>query len=169
MLSLKYLDAHFNELRGLPPHFGKLTNLETLNLASNFADLRELPITFGNLTNLRELDLSNNQIHALPYTFGCLSNLVKLNVEQNPIVVPPLEVVQQGVEAVRVFMGKRWIEILEEEEEEKKREAKEEGEDGWVSRSAKWLTRTVSNVSDSVSGYLGSPKSPKDQYLDQRL
>ncbi|CAJ1974958.1 unnamed protein product [Sphenostylis stenocarpa] len=170
--SLRYLDAHFNELHGLPIAIGRLTNLEVLNLSSNFSDLRELPETFGDLTNLRELDLSNNQIHALPDTFGRLDNLTKLNLEQNPLELPPVEIVNQGVEAVKVFMSKMWLDILLEEERKSNQEMQEHEQGGWLTRSTSWLK----NVSGNVIGYIGtavgtpvSPKSPRDAYLDQQL
>ncbi|KAK4794884.1 hypothetical protein SAY86_012878 [Trapa natans] len=162
--SLTHLDAHFNELRGLPHAIGYLTNLENLNLSSNFSDLIELPETFGDLMNLRELDLSNNQIHSLPDTFGRLDNLVKLNLEQNPLVVPPPEVVKEGAEAVKVFMAKRWLDILVEEERKSMLEQQEPAETGWLTRSTSWLK----GVSGSVSEYL-SPRAPRDPYLDQQL
>ncbi|XAR67979.1 hypothetical protein NMG60_11002945 [Bertholletia excelsa] len=101
MLSLRILDVHFNELRGLPLSIGRLTNLEVLNLSSNFSDLTELPDTTGDLTNLKELYLSNNQLHALPDTFGRLDNLTKLSLEENPLVIPPKEVVDQGLRLLR--------------------------------------------------------------------
>ncbi|KAL5076443.1 hypothetical protein RYX36_015427 [Vicia faba] len=170
--SLCYLDAHFNELHGLPIAIGRLTNLEVLNLSSNFTDLKELPETFGELTNLRELDLSNNQIRALPDTFGYLDNLTKLNLEQNPLEVPPVEIVNQGVEAILTFMTKRWIDILQEEERKSNQEMQEQVEGGWLTRSTSWLK----NVSGNVAGYIGtavgspmSPKSPKEDYLNQQL
>ncbi|XP_057952025.1 plant intracellular Ras-group-related LRR protein 9-like [Malania oleifera] len=170
MRSLRHLDAHFNELHGLPHAIGRLTNLEILNLSSNFSDMTELPDTIGDLTNLRELDLSNNQIRALPVTFGRLDNLTKLNLDQNPLVIPPMEVVNQGVEAVKVFMAKRWLDMLVEEEQRSVLEMKEQTQTGWLSRSTSWLNNFVSGVSGSVSGYLGSPgKSPKDPFLDQQL
>ncbi|XP_058787398.1 plant intracellular Ras-group-related LRR protein 9-like [Vicia villosa] len=169
--SLCYLDAHFNELHGLPIAIGRLTNLEVLNLSSNFTDLIELPETFGELTNLRELDLSNNQIHALPDTFGYLDNLTKLNLEQNPLEVPPVEIVNQGVEAILTFMTKRWIDILQEEESKSNQEMQEQVEGGWLTRSTSWLK----NVSGNVAGYIGttvgspvSPKSPTEAYLNQQ-
>jgi Leucine-rich repeat (LRR) protein len=108
MTSLYLLDAHFNELCGLPSAFGKLSSLEILNLSSNFSDLKELPSSFGDLLNLRELDLSNNQIHALPDTFGRLDKLEKLNLEQNPLAMPPEAIVNNGVDAVKEYMSKRW-------------------------------------------------------------
>ncbi|PIA26378.1 hypothetical protein AQUCO_09400023v1 [Aquilegia coerulea] len=173
MTSLRYLDAHFNELHGLPNSVGRLTNLEVLNLGSNFSDLKELPDTFGYLINLKELDLSNNQIHALPITFGRLDNLTKLNLDQNPIVTPPVEIVNNGVEAVKEFMAKRWLDILVEEEEK----SMAEENNGWLQRSTSLLTRSTSmlksyasNVSESVTEYLGGGvKSPRDPYLDQQL
>lgn len=170
MRSLCVLDAHFNELRILPLAIGRLTNLEILNLSSNFTDLTELPETIGDLTNLKELDLSNNQIRALPDTFGRLDNLTKLNLESNPLVIPPKEVVNLGVEAVKVFMAKRWLDILVEEERKSMLEVKEQTPTGWLTRSTSWLNNVVSGVSGSVSGYLGTAgKSPVDPYLNQQL
>ncbi|WOL04170.1 hypothetical protein Cni_G12891 [Canna indica] len=176
MISLRLLDAHFNELRGLPHAIGKLSNLEILNLSSNFSDLQELPATFGDLMSLRELDLSNNQIHELPDTFGRLDKLVKLNLDQNPVVIPPKEVVADGVEAVKEYMAKRWLDILLEEERKSMAEETTPAETGWLTRSASLLNTWVSGVSEGVTGYLGAgqrsfkgQKSFKDPYLDQQL
>lgn len=170
MRSLHTLDVHFNELRGLPLAIGRLTNLEILNLSSNFSDLTELPDTIGDLTNLKELDVSNNQIHALPDTFGRLENLTKLNLEGNPLVIPPKEVVSEGVEAVKVFMAKRWLDILVEEERKSMLEMQEETHIGLLTRSTSWLKNVVSGVSGTVSGYMGTlGKSPVDPCLDQQL
>ncbi|CAN8298304.1 unnamed protein product [Cochlearia groenlandica] len=165
MRSLRYLDAHFNELNGLPNSFGMLTNLEYLNLSSNFSDLQDLPASFGDLISLQELDLSNNQIHSLPDAFGTLVNLTKLNLDGNPLVVPPEEVVKEGVDAVKMYMGKRWVSMLE--EEEKMANMKDEIDQ----TNTDWLTRTTSKLKTyvtEVSEYLGS-NSPKDPYLDQQL
>nr|ACG35612.1 protein lap1 [Zea mays] len=168
MRSLYLLDAHFNELCGLPSLFGKLSGLEILNLSSNFSDLKELPPSFGDLLNLRELDLSNNQIHALPDTFGRLDKLEKLNLEQNPLVMPPEDIVNKGVDAVKEYMSKRWLDILLEEEQ--RRIAAETPEmsstpKAWLTRSVSWVT----DVSESLAGYLGGNKSEKDAYLDQQF
>ncbi|RCV34113.1 hypothetical protein SETIT_7G136900v2 [Setaria italica] len=169
MTSLYLLDAHFNELCGLPSAFGKLSSLEILNLSSNFSDLKELPASFGDLLNLRELDLSNNQIHALPDTFGRLDKLEKLNLEQNPLAMPPMDIVNKGVDAVKEYMSKRWLDILLEEEQ--RRIAAETPQasstpKAWLARSVSWVT----DVSGSFVGYLsGSEKSEKDAYLDQQF
>lgn len=167
--SLRYVDAHFNELHGLPMAIGKLTNLEVLNLSSNFSDLKELPETFGDLSSLRELDLSNNQIHALPDTFGSLDNLTKLNLEQNPLELPPMEIVNQGVQAIKTFMAKRWIDMLAEEERKSKQELEEEAQSGWLTRSTSWLKNVSGNVTEYIGTAVMSPRSPRDAYLDQQL
>lgn len=170
MKSLITLDVHFNELRGLPLAIGRLTNLEVLNLSSNFSDLTELPDTLGDLINLKELDLSNNQIHALPITFGRLDNLTMVNLEENPIVIPPKEIVDEGVEAVKVYMAKMWLDILVEEERRSMVEVQEQVQINLLTRSTSWVKSVVSGISGTVSGYLGNVgKSPIDPSLDQQL
>ncbi|RID71422.1 hypothetical protein BRARA_C03361 [Brassica rapa] len=164
MRSLTYLDAHFNELHGLPDSFVLLTNLEYLNLSSNFSDLKDLPSSFGDLISLQKLDLSNNQIHALPDTFGTLESLVELNVDQNPLVVPPLEVVNEGVVAVKMYMGKRRITMLEEEERRRVEEEMEQANAGWLTRTTSKLKSYVSDVSEYLN-----PSSPRDPYLEREL
>lgn len=173
MVSLRLLDAHFNELRGLPSSIGKLKNLETLNVSSNFSDLQELPITFGDLSNLRELDLSNNQIHSLPDTFGRLENLEKINLDQNPLSEPPAEVISQGVDAVKEYMSKRWLQILIEEEEREKRMAEEAAMQqspqkmGWLTRSVSSVSKLAGNVAEYLSPRANRPNH--ESYLDQQF
>ncbi|KAI3994807.1 hypothetical protein MKX01_037358 [Papaver californicum] len=157
MKSLRRLDAHFNEVRGLPHAVGLLTNLKILNVSSNFSDFTEFPVTFGELINLKEIDISNNQISALPDTFGCLDSLTKLNLDQNPLFILPTEIVEQRVESTKEFMAKRWVHILL-KEERKSMEAHTKAQKGWLTRNTSWLT-----------GYLaGGEKSLKAQvhYLD---
>ncbi|GJT34360.1 plant intracellular Ras-group-related LRR protein 9-like protein [Tanacetum coccineum] len=163
MKSLQLLDAHFNELRGLPKSIGKLSNLEVLNLGSNFSDLTELPDTLGDLTSLRELDVSNNQIQALPLTFGRLDKLTKLNIDQNPLVIPPKEVVEQGIGAVKVFMAQRWFDMLVEEEERTRREQEVLAQASWLSRSTSWLAGAVVGAAGTL--FLGGESD--DPYLDE--
>ncbi|KAH9299201.1 hypothetical protein KI387_030883, partial [Taxus chinensis] len=132
MKSLRHLDVHFNELRSLPAAIGNLTNLQVLNASGNFSDLVSVPDSIGELTNLVELDLSNNQIKELPYSFGSLQNLKKLNLEQNPLVTPPNEIVEKGVEAVKEYMAKRLLDQLLDEEQKSTAEISDnQTETGW--------------------------------------
>ncbi|EEF32326.1 plant intracellular Ras-group-related LRR protein 3 [Ricinus communis] len=170
MKSLRYLDVHFNELHGLPYAIGRLTNLEVLDLSSNFSDLTELPETVGDLANLRELNLSNNQIRALPDTFGRLENLANLILDENPLVIPPKEIVNKGVQAVREFMQKRWLDMIAEEQQRRMLEVnQQQSQTGWLAWGNSLLNNFVSGVSQSVSGYIGGTKPPQDPYLDQQL
>ncbi|KAH0690324.1 hypothetical protein KY290_019901 [Solanum tuberosum] len=170
MKSLRLLDVHFNELHGLPLSFGNLTNLEILNLSNNFSDLTKLPDTIGDLINLKELDLSNNQIHELPDTISRLDNLTVLKLDENPLVIPPKEVVVEGVEAVKAYMIKRRLDILLAEEPEIMLEEVGQTPTGLLTRSTSWLSGTVSNVLGTVAGYLGGGgKSDPDHYLNQQL
>ncbi|GMJ00189.1 plant intracellular ras group-related LRR 9 [Hibiscus trionum] len=166
MRSLRFLDAHFNELRGLPDDIGRLTNLEVLNVRCNFSDLTALPETLGELINLKELDISNNQINALPDSFSRLEKLTKLNLDQNPLVFPPKEIVDQGVDAVKIFMANRRADKLAEEERKSMMEINEVEETGWLTRSASMLKSYASVVGGAVSGYLGAA-GPRDPVLDQ--
>lgn len=170
MKSLRLLDVHFNELHGLPRSFGNLTNLEILNLSNNFSDLTKLPDTIGDLINLKELDLSNNQIHELPDTISRLDNLTVLKLDENPLVIPPKEVVVEGVEAVKAYMIKRRLDILLAEEPQIMLEEMGQTPTGLVTRSTSWLSGAVSNIFGTVAGYLGGEaKSDADHYLNQQL
>ncbi|CAN6449301.1 unnamed protein product [Victoria cruziana] len=168
MKSLRQLDAHFNELHALPLSIGSLANLEVLNLSSNFSDLTELPRTIGDLKNLKELDISNNQIRVLPESFGRLQNLVKLNLDQNPLVIPPMEIVAQGVEAVKDYMAKRWADHLLEEERRNTVETNVHPQTGFLTSNASWFNNWVSTLAGAVAGYLATETS-KDPVLDQQL
>ncbi|RAL39016.1 hypothetical protein DM860_011502 [Cuscuta australis] len=169
MRSLQVLDVHFNELRGIPHSIGKLAGLEVLNLSSNFSDLTELPDSLGDLTNLKELDLSNNQISELPYSFARLDNLTKLNVDQNPLVIPPKEIVDEGVQSMKDYLVKRRLDILMAEERQFMQEELDQTPTGILTRSTSWLTRVASNVSERFTGYLGASGKSTDHYLNQLL
>ncbi|XP_073392602.1 plant intracellular Ras-group-related LRR protein 4-like [Physcomitrium patens] len=52
------------------------------------------------MKSLQELNFSNNHISILPLSFAMLTGLEKLEMNENPWVVPPLDVVKRGKEAV---------------------------------------------------------------------
>ncbi|KAF0894163.1 hypothetical protein E2562_034894 [Oryza meyeriana var. granulata] len=107
MTALRALDARLNCLRSLPDGLENLINLETLNVSQNFQFLRELPYAVGLLVSLRELDVSYNSIAALPDSMGCLTKLVRFSAVGNPLVSPPMDVVEQSLDAMRAYLTAR--------------------------------------------------------------
>lgn len=107
MTSLRVLDARLNCLRSLPDGLENLSRLEVLNVSQNFHYLRSIPPSVGLLTSLLDLDVSYNYIAALPDSLACLGKLRKLQAEGNPLVSPPMDVVEQGVDAVRQYLTAR--------------------------------------------------------------
>lgn len=107
LTNLRHLDVRLNRLRCLPDDLENLINLEVLNVSQNFQYLDKLPYSVGLLLSLTELDISYNKITALPDSIGCLIKLQKLSVEGNPLVSPPHEVVERGVQAVKEYMSEK--------------------------------------------------------------
>ncbi len=102
-----------NRLETLPESVENLTNLTELDLSDN--QLGSLPESVGNLTNLTELYLRNNQLKTLPESVENLTNLTGLDLSDNPLEKPPIEVAQQGIDAIRAYFrqlseeGKEYI------------------------------------------------------------
>ncbi|CAO2043618.1 unnamed protein product [Urochloa humidicola] len=107
MTALRSLDARLNCLRELPDGLENLGNLEALNVSQNFQYLRELPYGIGLLVSLRELDVSYNAIAALPDSMGCLTKLTRFSAAGNPLVCPPPDVVEQGLDTMRAYLTDR--------------------------------------------------------------
>ncbi|KAK8486163.1 hypothetical protein V6N11_019986 [Hibiscus sabdariffa] len=104
---LRLLDARLNCLRALPDDLENLINLQVLNVSQNFQYLQNLPYSIGLLVSLVELDVSYNKITALPHSIGCMKKLQKLSVEGNLLVSPPAEVFEQGLHAVKEYLGEK--------------------------------------------------------------
>jgi hypothetical protein len=84
LTSLQTLDLAFNRLTGsLPTQIGQLTNLSSLGVTQN--TLRgSLPSQIGQLTTLQSLDLSYNELSGILISeIGQLTNLQDLNVFYN--------------------------------------------------------------------------------------
>ncbi|WOG91461.1 hypothetical protein DCAR_0310710 [Daucus carota subsp. sativus] len=107
LINLCILDARLNCLRALPDDLENLINLKVLNVSQNFQYLRTLPYSIGLLISLVELDISYNNISTLPDSMGCLNKLHKLSVEGNPLVSPPMDVVEQGLFKVKLYLSER--------------------------------------------------------------
>ncbi|MDJ0535953.1 MAG: leucine-rich repeat domain-containing protein [Xenococcaceae cyanobacterium MO_207.B15] len=99
--NLTRLDLSANQLSFLPEFLGNFSNLTRLDLSRN--QLSTLPNSLGNLSNLTRLDLSANQLLALPEALTKLSNLTRLYLSGNPLKTPPIEVGEQGIEAIRAY------------------------------------------------------------------
>ncbi|CAL9047726.1 plant intracellular Ras-group-related LRR protein 1-like [Musa acuminata AAA Group] len=107
MTSLRVLDARLNCLRALPDGLENLIRLQVLNVGQNFQYLQSLPYAIGLLVSLVELDISYNSITVLPNSMGCLTKLRKFQVEGNPLVCPPTDVVEQGIDVTREYLSAR--------------------------------------------------------------
>uniref|UniRef100_A0A0A9DBI8 Plant intracellular Ras-group-related LRR protein 1 n=1 Tax=Arundo donax TaxID=35708 RepID=A0A0A9DBI8_ARUDO len=136
MTALRALDARLNRLRALPDGLENLGNLETLNVSQNFQYLRELPYGIGLLVSLRELDVSYNSIAALPDSMGCLTKLIRFSAAGNPLVCPPMDVVDQSLDAMRAYLSAR-MNSTERKKKKKKR---------WVPKLVKFNTFTAGMV-----------------------
>lgn len=151
LTALRVLDARMNCLRSLPNDLENLINLETLNVSQNFQYLETLPYSIGLLLSLVELDISYNKIKFLPDSISCLKKLEKLSVEGNPLTSPPREVVEQGVHAVKEYLGQKMN--MGTSPTKKK---------SWVGKLVKYGTfngsRTRSGSRDDGEGFPGTPE-----------
>ncbi|KAJ0263260.1 Plant intracellular Ras-group-related LRR protein 8 [Hirschfeldia incana] len=120
LTSLRVLDARLNRLGSLPDDLENLVNLQVLNVSQNFQHLKALPYSVGLLISLVELDVSYNGITVLPDSIACLRLIKKLSVEGNPLVSPPFEVVDQGLESVKQYMSEKMTESYKNTPKKKK-------------------------------------------------
>jgi internalin A len=91
----------------LPSWIGDLRKLEVLYAFDN--KWEQIPSVIFSLTSLRHLYLSsdNGKIRVIPPDILQLEKLEHLNVEGHPIETPPLEIVNQGVEAIKNYWRER--------------------------------------------------------------
>ncbi|XP_041924858.1 leucine-rich repeat and IQ domain-containing protein 4-like isoform X1 [Alosa sapidissima] len=105
LTKLKELYLDNNNLVGLPNSIGKMQRLQVLDLHNN--KLKALPKTIGCLTGLKKLYLQTNNLSSLPVDFSNLRNLGILTLTENPMTAPPLEVCEQGAEAVVRYLKEK--------------------------------------------------------------
>ena len=124
---LVHLNLNFNKITSLPESFGMLIHLEVLELSHNA--LSKLPNSFSLLKSLQKLDLSNNMLKSLRDNIGDLQKLKKLNVNNNlleqiplslceinslvvlvclnnNLMIPPQDVCNEGLVAIRQYFKK---------------------------------------------------------------
>ncbi len=101
LTNLQSLDLSYNSLSAIPDSITRLTNLQSLDLSYN--SLSAIPDSITRLTNLQSLDLIGTHLSAIPDLITRLTKLSYLNLDKNPITEPPLEVVKEGIEAIRQY------------------------------------------------------------------
>ncbi|XP_066268008.1 malignant fibrous histiocytoma-amplified sequence 1 homolog [Branchiostoma lanceolatum] len=123
--TLCFLDVSANRLKEIPSHVLGLPKLVEIRASNNqissvnslqkeepslveimiLADnaLANFPEVLIRMPNLRDVDLSNNEIKLIPQSIRHMHEDVRLNLQDNPIVDPPLEVCQAGVQAIGAF------------------------------------------------------------------
>lgn len=123
--------------------------MQVLNVSQNFQYLQSLPFSIGLLVSLVDLDVSYNRIRSLPDSLGCLKKLEKLSVQGNPLVSPPMEIVDQSLDAVKEYLSDRMNGIDRNSSPKKK---------SWVGKFAKWRTFNgrMNGARDDDGGFLMS-------------
>jgi internalin A len=99
--NLTYLRLSYNQLTEVPESITRLQNLAYLDLSGT--QLTQVPESITRLQNLAYLDLSGTQLTQVPESITRLQNLTQLDLESNPIELPPPDVVNKGIEAIRDY------------------------------------------------------------------
>ena len=100
---LRVLDLSFNKLETLPEAVARLGNLEELLVSDN--ELEALPDGIARLGKLKSLNLRYNEVRALPNVMCTMENLRDVNLNGNPVESPPMDVVYEGVAAIREYLA----------------------------------------------------------------
>jgi Leucine-rich repeat (LRR) protein len=90
LTELRVLSLSNNELTCLPPEIGHLSKLTELILNNN--RLKTLPVEVCRLTSLHTLLLSGNDLCSLPANIGDLARLRTLKLDKNQLCVLPAEI-----------------------------------------------------------------------------
>lgn len=124
LINLSALHLTNNPLSGLPPTLKHLTKLTRLKL--NYCALKEFPAFIVSLKHLIYLDLNNNFIEEIPQEITQLKKLEdiflinnrleqvskevfflpqlkNINLQKNPLNKPPIEIVNQGLPALKNY------------------------------------------------------------------
>ncbi len=98
-----FVDIYLSDLgiKKIPIELLECTWLKTINLESN--RITEIPHEISLLQNLECIKLSGNLIKKIPRELVFLPKLTRLEIEYNPLIEPPIEVVHQGINAIRNY------------------------------------------------------------------
>ncbi len=100
--NLKELDLSDNPIKELPKDISRLKHLSRLKL--DYTNLVTLPKKIGRLEKLGYLSLLQSDIKELPVELVQLTNLEIFEMSSPCLTFPPLEVTQQGKEAVFTYL-----------------------------------------------------------------
>lgn len=117
-----------NKLTSLPSSFSKLTALRRLHLSSNDFEsipneifqlpnlqhicirhnkISTLPENIGDLIHIRDIDLDSNRISSIPLTIENVEIIFNLSVWHNPLIDPPIQILEQGIETLKTYIAKK--------------------------------------------------------------
>jgi len=100
---LTKLDIRNNLLTDIPAKsIATLSKLKTLSAGGN--RLGNIPLEIGLCQSLEEVWFEDNLIKALPPEFIQLKNLTRAGFDGNPMMTPPIETCQDGVEAIMLHL-----------------------------------------------------------------
>lgn len=101
LINLESIDISRNRLGSIPDEIYNLYNLKIVDVSHN--DINYVPEIISEIVNLEKLDLSYNNIVELPQSISSLDFLSEIYLEGNPIVTPPVEIVSQGIKAIKAY------------------------------------------------------------------
>lgn len=103
LTGLARLSLSGNKLTALPPDIIRLIKLVKISLRGN--QLTKLPPEIIQLPNLNDLDIRRNELTELPSQLFYLPKLETLELHDNPLSSPPLEIANQGLDAIRTYFA----------------------------------------------------------------
>lgn len=115
LINLTELKLDHNQITEIPESITNLINLEGLHLSNN--EITKIPESITNLINLNKLYLDGNQLTEIPESITKLNNLKILDLDTNPLESPPLEICNEGIEAIRNYFeeikGEETVKLFE--------------------------------------------------------
>ncbi|KAG8269240.1 hypothetical protein J6590_004537 [Homalodisca vitripennis] len=108
--NMQYLYLEGNKLTELgEAFFPSLKHLKWLDVRNNI--LKTVPHSIADHNALQVLLLEGNMIEALPVEIGSLHSLRGIQLARNPIVYPPQNIINQGVQATIHFLRRQWQQL----------------------------------------------------------
>ena len=103
LTKLQHLDLGCNRISNLPDRcLLQFPLLQNLYLDHN--QLTEIPDDIGKLTTLSRLILAGNDFQEIPLSFRHLVNLQDFSIDEENMLIPPREVVRNGLYSIRSFI-----------------------------------------------------------------